>query len=169
MRVCNWSRSVTIRARSRHVCFLAKRTNSPNIGNIFPEKFEFTERDAVSEFVYALPKRINDQSSRDGYTSPRRRGATLLSLYHTGVTFFSVLFIFTYINTICTRRRVHISEKTLSFLNGEFEVEPGYGERREEALKMASIKTFFIIKTIKPVSDTRVNSRDVRFGIFARW
>lgn len=48
-------------------------------------------------------------------------------------------------------RRVHISEKTLSFLNGEFEVEPGYGERREEALKMASIKTFFIIKTIKPV------------------
>ncbi|XP_026816206.1 adenylate cyclase type 3 [Rhopalosiphum maidis] len=46
--------------------------------------------------------------------------------------------------------RVHISEKTLSFLNGEFEVEPGYGERREEALKMASIKTFFIIKTIKP-------------------
>jgi len=46
---------------------------------------------------------------------------------------------------------VHISEKTLSFLNGEFEVEPGYGERREEALKMASIKTFFIIKTIKPV------------------
>lgn len=46
---------------------------------------------------------------------------------------------------------MHISEKTLSFLNGEFEVEPGYGERREEALKMASIKTFFIIKTIKPV------------------
>lgn len=52
---------------------------------------------------------------------------------------------------ICVSRRVHISEKTLSFLNGEFEVEPGYGERREEALKMASIKTFFIIKTIKPV------------------
>ncbi|XP_050527250.1 adenylate cyclase type 3 isoform X2 [Daktulosphaira vitifoliae] len=46
--------------------------------------------------------------------------------------------------------RVHISEKTLSFLNGEFEVEPGYGERREEALKMANIKTFFIIKVIKP-------------------
>lgn len=54
-------------------------------------------------------------------------------------------------NGICVFRRVHISEKTLSFLNGEFEVEPGYGERREEALKMASIKTFFIIKTIKPV------------------
>lgn len=30
-------------------------------------------------------------------------------------------------------------------------MEPGYGERREEALKMASIKTFFIIKAIKPV------------------
>lgn len=30
-------------------------------------------------------------------------------------------------------------------------MEPGFGERREEALKMAGIKTFFITKTIKPV------------------
>ncbi|XP_066908792.1 adenylate cyclase type 3 isoform X2 [Halyomorpha halys] len=46
--------------------------------------------------------------------------------------------------------RVHISEKTLSFLNGEFEVEPAYGEKREETLRMAGIKTFFIVRTIIP-------------------
>ncbi|XP_050439426.1 adenylate cyclase type 3 [Adelges cooleyi] len=56
--------------------------------------------------------------------------------------------------------RVHISEKTLSFLNGEFEVEPGYGEKREEALRMAGIKTFFIIKTIKPFK------KDIQNGSF---
>lgn len=47
---------------------------------------------------------------------------------------------------------MHISEKTLSFLNGEFEVEPALGEKREETLRMAGIKTFFIVKTLKPVS-----------------
>jgi adenylate cyclase 3 len=47
---------------------------------------------------------------------------------------------------------VHISETTLSFLNGEFEVEPALGEKREEMLRMAGIKTFFIVKALKPVS-----------------
>ena len=51
------------------------------------------------------------------------------------------------------RRRVHISEKTLSFLNGEFEVEPAFGEKREEALRVAGLKTFFITKVIKPVKN----------------
>ncbi|XP_067008082.2 adenylate cyclase type 3-like [Anabrus simplex] len=46
--------------------------------------------------------------------------------------------------------RVHISEKTLSYLNGEFEVEPALGEKREEMLRMAGIKTFFIVKALKP-------------------
>jgi adenylate cyclase 3 len=49
---------------------------------------------------------------------------------------------------------VHISEKTLSYLNGEFEVEPALGEKREETLRMAGIKTFFIVKALKPVSTT---------------
>lgn len=49
-------------------------------------------------------------------------------------------------------RRVHISEKTLSYLNGEFEVEAALGEKREETLRMAGIKTFFIVKALKPVS-----------------
>ncbi|KAJ8965187.1 hypothetical protein NQ314_004330 [Rhamnusium bicolor] len=46
--------------------------------------------------------------------------------------------------------RVHISDSTLSFLNGEFEVEPGYGEKRDEALRIAGLKTYFIVKVLKP-------------------
>lgn len=52
---------------------------------------------------------------------------------------------------------MHISEKTLSFLNGEFEVEPALGEKREETLRMAGIKTFFIVKTLKPVSKNKMS------------
>lgn len=47
--------------------------------------------------------------------------------------------------------RVHISEKTYGFLNGEFEVEPGFGEKREESLRIAGLKTYFITKVLKPV------------------
>ncbi|CAH2066581.1 unnamed protein product, partial [Iphiclides podalirius] len=46
--------------------------------------------------------------------------------------------------------RVHVSEVTLSFLNDEFEVEPAYGERREEMLRQAGIKTYFIVRVLKP-------------------
>lgn len=49
-------------------------------------------------------------------------------------------------------RRVHISDATLSFLNGEFEIERGYGEKRDEALRIAGLKTYFIGKVLKPVS-----------------
>ncbi|XP_076671487.1 adenylate cyclase 3 isoform X2 [Andrena cerasifolii] len=46
--------------------------------------------------------------------------------------------------------RVHISNVTLSFLNGEFEVEPARGEDREEALQKAGIVTYFIVRALKP-------------------
>ncbi|XP_012289111.1 adenylate cyclase type 3 [Orussus abietinus] len=46
--------------------------------------------------------------------------------------------------------RVHISNATLGFLNGEFEVEPAYGEEREEALQRAGIVTYFIVRALKP-------------------
>ncbi|KAH8286818.1 hypothetical protein KR044_003960 [Drosophila immigrans] len=48
--------------------------------------------------------------------------------------------------------RVHISDKTLNFLNGEFEVEPAFGEKREELLRIAGLKTYFITKVVKPFS-----------------
>lgn len=54
--------------------------------------------------------------------------------------------------TFLVYRRVHISDATLSFLDGEFEVEPGYGEKRDEALRIAGLKTYFIVKVLKPVS-----------------
>ncbi|XP_059613778.1 adenylate cyclase type 3 [Phlebotomus argentipes] len=50
--------------------------------------------------------------------------------------------------------RVHISEQTFKFLNGEFEVEPAYGEKREEALRIAGLKTYFITKVLKPFVPT---------------
>ncbi|OWR44922.1 putative Adenylate cyclase type [Danaus plexippus plexippus] len=46
--------------------------------------------------------------------------------------------------------RVHVSEVTLGFLNDEFEVEPAHGERREEMLRQAGIKTYFIVRVLKP-------------------
>ena len=49
-------------------------------------------------------------------------------------------------------RRVHISEKTLNFLDGEFEIIDGDGASREEVVRLSGIKTYFITKIIKPVS-----------------
>lgn len=46
--------------------------------------------------------------------------------------------------------RVHISEVTMKYLNGEFEVSPGDGASREEAIKLAGLNTFIIEKVIKP-------------------
>lgn len=48
--------------------------------------------------------------------------------------------------------RVHISNATLRFLNDEFEVSDGDGASREEALRLANIKTYFIDRVKKPVS-----------------
>lgn len=48
--------------------------------------------------------------------------------------------------------RVHISNATLRFLNDEFEVTEGDGASREEALRLANIKTYFIDRVKKPVS-----------------
>lgn len=52
----------------------------------------------------------------------------------------------------CFNSRVHISEKTLQCLDGEFEVEPAFGEKREETLRIAGLKTYFIKKVLVPVS-----------------
>ncbi|XP_055849197.1 adenylate cyclase type 3 [Episyrphus balteatus] len=59
--------------------------------------------------------------------------------------------------------RVHISNKTLSFLKGEFEVEPALGERREEALRNAGLKTFFITKVLIPfvAPNNQENGEDI--------
>uniref|UniRef100_A0A1I8MJ11 Adenylate cyclase type 3 n=1 Tax=Musca domestica TaxID=7370 RepID=A0A1I8MJ11_MUSDO len=63
--------------------------------------------------------------------------------------------------------RVHISDKTLAYLNGEFEVEPAYGEKREEALRIAGLKTYFIVKVLKPFaspSAKKINETQTNAG-----
>ncbi|XP_038051898.1 adenylate cyclase type 3-like [Patiria miniata] len=40
--------------------------------------------------------------------------------------------------------RVHISQDTFEFLNGEFEIEPGEGETRDDYIKDRGIKTYLI-------------------------
>ncbi|CAH1775304.1 unnamed protein product [Owenia fusiformis] len=46
--------------------------------------------------------------------------------------------------------RVHISHSTTKFMHGEFELEPGDGDQREEAIRMAGMKTYLIKSVIKP-------------------
>ncbi|KAM9216718.1 adenylate cyclase type 1 isoform 2-T2 [Dugong dugon] len=41
--------------------------------------------------------------------------------------------------------KVHITKTTLECLNGDYEVEPGYGHERNSFLKTHNIKTFFIV------------------------
>ncbi|XP_041063857.1 adenylate cyclase type 3 [Carcharodon carcharias] len=41
--------------------------------------------------------------------------------------------------------RVHISQSTCNCLNGEFELEPGEGEKRNEYLKEKGIKTYLVV------------------------
>ncbi|XP_035702873.1 adenylate cyclase type 3 [Folsomia candida] len=60
--------------------------------------------------------------------------------------------------------RVHISNKTLEFLNGQFEVEPGDGDAQEEKLRMAGIKTFFITKVLVPFVDDSVEEKKTKKG-----
>lgn len=44
----------------------------------------------------------------------------------------------------------------MSFLKGEFEVEPAFGEKREESLRIAGLKTYFITKVLKPVRTSSI-------------
>ena len=46
--------------------------------------------------------------------------------------------------TIYAIRRVHISEATAKALNGQFELEPGDGEERDDYIRNSEIKTFLV-------------------------
>lgn len=54
---------------------------------------------------------------------------------------------------------VHISEKTLSYLNGEFEVKDGDGASREEAIRLSGIRTYLIVRTLKQVRSHVANKQ----------
>lgn len=42
-------------------------------------------------------------------------------------------------------RKVHITRTTLECLNGDYEVEPGFGHQRHAFLQKHHIETFFIV------------------------
>ena len=45
----------------------------------------------------------------------------------------------------CVCRRIHITKATLQYLNGDYEVEPGFGGERNAYLKENSIETFLVL------------------------
>ena len=47
-------------------------------------------------------------------------------------------------------RRVHVSSRTLSFLDDQFEVEAAHGEKREQILRTAGLETYFILRARNP-------------------
>lgn len=52
-------------------------------------------------------------------------------------------------------RKVHITKTTLACLNGDYEVEPGYGHERNSFLKTHNIETFFIVPSHRRKVGTR--------------
>ncbi|XP_065581931.1 adenylate cyclase type 3-like isoform X2 [Artemia franciscana] len=56
--------------------------------------------------------------------------------------------------------RVHVSNKTLKFLNDKFKVEPAFGEEKEEILRSAGLKTYFIVKESDKNSDGEKRPND---------
>ncbi|KAL8592118.1 hypothetical protein ACOMHN_033489 [Nucella lapillus] len=55
--------------------------------------------------------------------------------------------------------RIHITEDTLHFLNGYFDVEPGNGRERNDYLRDHNIKTYFIKANIKGIPRYRGDER----------
>lgn len=42
-------------------------------------------------------------------------------------------------------RRIHVTKATLQYLNGDYEVEPGFGGERNAYLKDNNIETFLVL------------------------
>uniref|UniRef100_A0A3P8X4I5 Adenylate cyclase type 6 n=1 Tax=Cynoglossus semilaevis TaxID=244447 RepID=A0A3P8X4I5_CYNSE len=72
--------------------------------------------------------------------------------------------------------RIHITKATLQYLNGDYEVEPGFGGERNAYLKENSIETFLVLgcsqkrkeekAMMAKMQRTRTNSNE---GLVARW
>ena len=46
---------------------------------------------------------------------------------------------------VCVYRRIHITNATLQYLNGDYEVEPGFGGERNAYLNTNNIETFLVL------------------------
>ncbi len=65
--------------------------------------------------------------------------------------------VFIYASWICfiyNLRRIHITKATLNYLNGDYDVEPGFGGERNVYLKKHNIETYLIVgcsqKRVRP-------------------
>ena len=56
-------------------------------------------------------------------------------------------------------RRIHITKATLQYLNGDYEVEPGFGGERNAYLKENSIETFLVLGC----SQKRVSNKTISY------
>ncbi len=65
------------------------------------------------------------------------------------------------VSSMCCSR-VHISHVTASYLNGEFELEPGEGEMRDDGIRSAGIKTYLIKSVNKPVCKQTLIVTDIK-------
>lgn len=65
------------------------------------------------------------------------------------------------IRSFCPCRRIHITKATLQYLNGDYEVEPGFGGERNAYLKENSIETFLVLgcsqKRVSAQKHTQLN------------
>uniref|UniRef100_A0AAQ4PWH1 adenylate cyclase n=1 Tax=Gasterosteus aculeatus aculeatus TaxID=481459 RepID=A0AAQ4PWH1_GASAC len=66
--------------------------------------------------------------------------------------------------------RIHITKATLQYLNGDYEVEPGFGGERNAYLKDNSIETFLVLgcseKRVSPVSMKLQTSGECQYYVF---
>lgn len=63
--------------------------------------------------------------------------------------------------------RIHITKATLQYLNGDYEVEPGFGGERNAYLKENSIETFLVLgcsqKRVSTQKHTQLNKNIIGF------
>lgn len=61
---------------------------------------------------------------------------------------------------VCACRRIHITKATLQYLNGDYEVEPGFGGERNAYLKEHNIETFLVLGCSQKRVSVRSNTHD---------
>ena len=47
--------------------------------------------------------------------------------------------------------KIHITDGTLSHLDGKYSVEDGHGDERDDMIKSRKIKTYFILERVGPI------------------
>lgn len=90
-----------------------------------------------------------------------RRTEKLRVMLASNITLFIFLFCFFFL--LC--RRIHITKATLQYLNGDYEVEPGFGGERNAYLKENSIETFLVLGC----SQKRVSKKNKKTNPKAVW